>query len=73
MNTDQHLIVVIPIGKADRTEMERIEGTTFQESELASHPIISKGKWYDLCEFTTLCNDEDLNLDDNWVCWIEVI
>lgn len=67
-------IVIANVHHFDRQELERMEGETFEYSQLKDHPILSH---YDtlvmgLSEFTTYCNSEEFCPDHNWIAYINV-
>ena len=68
------LIVLLPTTDFERDDAEGIEGALFlsEESFLEDYDQIKEVRLYELSEFTTACNDQEITLDNYWITYIHI-
>lgn len=74
MQTHVILLNVNHLDEISRTDLEGIEGMTFNNnSELCNHLKSDKFKLYNMSDFVDLCNNEEFNVDDHFVTYIKYV
>ena len=67
-------IVLLPVCDFDRkTDAEKIENQKFTLDQLRNTLVLPSYEIYNHSDFMDLCNDQELNIENYWVSYIQLI